>query len=144
DYINKAAFNKITYVYPKVPTLFTALSVGNLSSNPEVYGKYTHPIVVKHGQVVELIINNMDPGNHPFHLHGHVFQIIGRGESVYDPAQPYPDVLENPSRRDTVLIPSFGNIGIRFVADNPGVWLFHCHIEWHLTAGLALTIIEAP
>jgi iron transport multicopper oxidase len=33
---------------------------------------------------------------------------------------------------------------LRFKADNPGVWLFHCHIEWHVIMGLTATIIEAP
>ncbi|KAJ3306097.1 ferroxidase fet3 [Kappamyces sp. JEL0829] len=50
----------------------------------------------------------------------------------------------NPMRRDTVVVPSNGYVVIRFRADNPGVWFFHCHIEWHLQAGLVLQIIEAP
>ena len=33
---------------------------------------------------------------------------------------------------------------IRFVADNPGVWLLHCHIEWHMHAGLQSIVIEGP
>ena len=33
---------------------------------------------------------------------------------------------------------------LRFRADNPGVWLFHCHIEWHIQSGLLATFIEAP
>ncbi|KAG0370212.1 Cupredoxin [Gamsiella multidivaricata] len=146
DYSNKATFNDITYVMPKVPTLYTALSTGNLSSNPEVYGKFTHPLVVQHNDWVEIIINNDDAGNHPFHLHGHVFQIVGRGEGKYDPSTPYPNYFNttNPARRDTVLVPSEQNVAIRFRANNPGVWLFHCHIEWHLQAGLATTFIEAP
>ncbi|KAI1309734.1 hypothetical protein EDD11_003986 [Mortierella claussenii] len=146
DYSNKATFNDITYVAPKVPSLYTALSTGNLSSNPEVYGKYTHPMVLKHNQWIEIVINNDDAGNHPFHLHGHVFQIVGRGVGKYDASQPYPGYFNttNPARRDTVLIPTEENVAIRFRANNPGVWLFHCHIEWHLQAGLATTIIEAP
>ena len=36
------------------------------------------------------------------------------------------------------------SIVLRFKADNPGVWFFHCHIEWHLKQGLALLLIEAP
>ncbi|KAF9179824.1 hypothetical protein BGZ51_006637 [Haplosporangium sp. Z 767] len=146
DYSNKATFNDITYVHPKVPTLYTALTTGNLSSNPEVYGKYTHPIVIKHNEWIEIIINNDDPGNHPFHLHGHIFQIVGRSEGKYDGNGPYPGYFNttNPSRRDTVLVPSEQNVAIRFQANNPGVWLFHCHIEWHLQAGLATTFIEAP
>ncbi|KAJ3392856.1 hypothetical protein HDU84_003340 [Entophlyctis sp. JEL0112] len=37
----------------------------------------------------------------------------------------------------------FGYAVLRFVADNPGVWLFHCHIEWHIEAGLVMTFIES-
>ncbi|KAF9585244.1 hypothetical protein BGW38_003259 [Lunasporangiospora selenospora] len=146
DYSNKATFNDITYVMPKVPTLYTALSMGNLSSDPTVYGKYAHPMVVKHNDWVEMVINNDDPGNHPFHLHGHVFQVVGRGVGKHDPSTPYVGYVNttNPLRRDTVLIPSGENVAIRFKANNPGVWLFHCHIEWHLQAGLATTLIEAP
>ena len=47
-------------------------------------------------------------------------------------------------RRDTILVNPNGNIVIRFRSDNPGVWLFHCHIEWHVASGLIATIIEAP
>lgn len=36
------------------------------------------------------------------------------------------------------------NIVLRFKADNPGVWLFHCHIEWHIVSGLVATLVEAP
>jgi hypothetical protein len=46
--------------------------------------------------------------------------------------------------RDTVSIPANGYILLRFVADNPGVWFFHCHIDLHLVGGMASTIIEAP
>jgi iron transport multicopper oxidase len=47
-------------------------------------------------------------------------------------------------RRDTILVRPNGNIVLRFRADNPGVWLFHCHIEWHVASGLVATIIEDP
>ncbi|KAL2003721.1 hypothetical protein VTN02DRAFT_2624 [Thermoascus thermophilus] len=57
------------------------------------------------------------------------------------PAPAYPRV---PMRRDTVLVNPNGNVALRFRADNPGVWLFHCHIEWHMDAGLIATMIEAP
>ncbi|KAI8844847.1 multicopper oxidase-domain-containing protein [Chytridium lagenaria] len=38
---------------------------------------------------------------------------------------------------------AFAYTVIRFVADNPGVWFFHCHIEWHIQAGLAMAFVEA-
>ncbi|CEJ82391.1 hypothetical protein VHEMI02457 [[Torrubiella] hemipterigena] len=47
-------------------------------------------------------------------------------------------------RTDTVVLPPHGNLVIRFVADNPGVWIFHCHIDWHLSSGLGMLFIEAP
>lgn len=47
-------------------------------------------------------------------------------------------------RRDTLVVRPMSNFVIRFRADNPGVWLFHCHIEWHMDSGLAATMVEAP
>lgn len=47
-------------------------------------------------------------------------------------------------RRDTFVLRPSGYIVLRFKADNPGVWLFHCHIEWHIDQGLVATMIEAP
>ncbi|KIP07399.1 hypothetical protein PHLGIDRAFT_38701, partial [Phlebiopsis gigantea 11061_1 CR5-6] len=49
-----------------------------------------------------------------------------------------------PIRRDTVQVPPGEGVALRVVADNPGAWMFHCHIEWHLEAGLAGTFLEAP
>jgi len=46
--------------------------------------------------------------------------------------------------RDVILINTNSSAVIRFKTDNPGVWLFHCHIEWHVPMGLVATIIENP
>ncbi|KAL1917392.1 uncharacterized protein VTP21DRAFT_5048 [Calcarisporiella thermophila] len=145
DGTNRAMFNNITYVMPKVPTLLSQLSLGELAKDPAVYGRQTQAIVLEHNKMVELVVTNYDENAHPFHLHGHQFQVLGRGNSTpYDPASaPLPEKA-NPVRRDTVQIPKGGYVVLRFRADNPGVWFFHCHIEWHLEAGLAMTFIEAP
>lgn len=37
-----------------------------------------------------------------------------------------------------------GYLVYRFIANNPGVWAFHCHIDWHLQAGFFATMVEAP
>ncbi len=47
-------------------------------------------------------------------------------------------------RRDTIEVAGNGYVVIRFRADNPGIFLFHCHIEWHVESGLSATMIEAP
>jgi iron transport multicopper oxidase len=147
---NYAFFNGITYVGAKVPTLYTALSSGNSSLNPTIYGVNTNSYVIKHNEVVEIILNNQDPGKHPFHLHGHSFQSIVRGEE--DSGDFDPESLTNgslvlpkrPMRRDTLLVRPNGHIIMRFQATNPGVWIFHCHIEWHVDSGLTMTFIEDP
>ncbi|TPX62642.1 hypothetical protein PhCBS80983_g00268 [Powellomyces hirtus] len=143
DGINHGSFNGITWTRPQVPTIFTALSAGPDATNPDIYGKRTNAIIIEHMSMVQVIINNNDGGSHPFHLHGHKFQIMGRSTEFYDPSKPYPE-LDNPIRRDVVQVPAMGSAVIRFRADNPGVWLFHCHIQWHMETGLAATFIEAP
>jgi FtsP/CotA-like multicopper oxidase with cupredoxin domain len=50
----------------------------------------------------------------------------------------------DPPIRDVFTVPAEGWTIIRFVADNPGVWPFHCHIEWHLETGLLAQLIEVP
>lgn len=46
--------------------------------------------------------------------------------------------LHGAPTKDTVTVPDGGYTIIRFVANNPGYWLFHCHIEFHVEVGMAL------
>lgn len=152
DGVNYAFFNNISYTPPKVPTLYSVMSSGKYGSNVGIYGSNTNSFVIQSGEIVEIIVNNQDPGKHPFHLHGHTFQVIYRSEEgedddpiVYDPNNPEHDKLpEIPVSRDTVLVNPNGFVRLRFKADNPGVWFFHCHVDWHLEQGLAITLIESP
>ena len=67
--IHRAVINNITYLSPKVPSLYTALSVGKANSmNPIVYGKNVNPIPVKFGDVVEVVLNNHDVRGHPWYV----------------------------------------------------------------------------
>lgn len=148
--INYAFFNNVTYTTPKVPIIGTALSAGELATNSLIYGN-THSFVLAKDEVVDIRLNNLDTGKHPFHLHGHVFQVIARGEPVDDSDPPeafdpenHEDYPEYPMMRDTVYVNPQSYMVLRFKADNPGVWFFHCHIEWHLEQGLALVFIENP
>jgi iron transport multicopper oxidase len=56
-----------------------------------------------------------------------VMNAMGYGSHI-----PLPPV---PMRRDTWLVAPNGYTVIRFVANNPGVWFFHCHMDWHNIAG---------
>jgi iron transport multicopper oxidase len=132
DALNHGTFNETIFELPHVPSMFTALSMGEQATNPSVYGPRTLPTVLKHMDMVEVIINNLDAGHHPFHLHGHKFQIVQVGEGIYDASKAAESNKNpNPPRRDTVIIPGKGFAVLRFRADNPGVWLMHCHVEWH-------------
>lgn len=150
DGINYAFFNNITWTPPKVPTLYTVMSAGEQASDARIYGDYTNTYVYEYGDVVQMVINNVDPGRHPFHLHGRTFQVIDKSPgydddspTAWDPEN-HNDFPEYPMRRDTMVVEPNGNLVLRWKADNPGVWFFHCHIEWHMLQGLALTIVEAP
>ncbi|KAK6458763.1 multicopper oxidase [Scheffersomyces xylosifermentans] len=153
DGVTYAAFNGISYVPPKVPTLMSVFSSGKYADNSQIYGSNTNSFVIQPNEVVDIVLNNMDPGKHPFHLHGHTFQIISRSPEGQDEENPikfdpsnsnHTDYPEYPMIRDTVQVHPNGFFVIRFKANNPGVWFFHCHVDWHLEQGLAITLIESP
>lgn len=66
----------------------------------------------------------------PSHIHGHKFQIVGRSTDYQsDDPTLNPPIVEgqaNPMRRDTIQIPTLESVTLRFIADNPGAWFFHC------------------
>ena len=64
--------------------------------------------------------------HHPMHLHGHAFRVIARN------GQP----TRHQEWQDTVLMAPHESVDIAFVADNPGDWMFHCHVLEHQAAGM--------
>ncbi|KZW01176.1 hypothetical protein EXIGLDRAFT_718938 [Exidia glandulosa HHB12029] len=87
------------------------------------------------------IVNNTFPIAHPMHLHGHDFNIIASGAGTFDPSTVKLN-WNNPPRRDTAMLPGSGYLILAVKVDNPGTWLFHCHIAWHVSQGLSLQVIE--
>ncbi|KAI1500861.1 Cupredoxin [Biscogniauxia marginata] len=140
----RACFNGSTFIDQTVPTLYSVASLGGNNTEVEAYGS-VGAFTVAYGEVLEIVINNNDTGVHPFHLHGHQFQVLERPFSNagdWDGS----DWAGNPvpPRRDTVDVYAHSHVVLRIVANNPGVFLLHCHIEWHVEMGLAATLIEAP
>jgi hypothetical protein len=84
------------------------------------------------------------PIPHPIHLHGHDFYVLGQGAGTFD-INSTPNTLKyvNPPRRDTAILPGGGWLALAFPTDNPGAWLMHCHIAWHVSDGLAVQFLEA-
>lgn len=87
------------YVEPKVPSLFTALTTGNASTQSSTYGPGTVPQILKKDEVVQIYMENSQPYPHPMHLHGHDFQVAGRGSGSWDGQES--SLHSTPMRRDT-------------------------------------------
>ncbi|WFD34155.1 phospholipase C [Malassezia cuniculi] len=100
---------------------------------------------------IELIVNNRDDSPHPFHLHGHKFWVLDSyeidmkygGYGDWDGEESKMDV-RRVMKRDTVVVPMRGYMRLRWRADNPGVWAFHCHMLVHLASGMAMSFVEMP
>ena len=122
---------------PYLPSLAWNYSdLVNVSGGPgPILGSYVESIVqFNDGQVVEFVLQNALSLNgaaefHPWHMHGHSFWIVGHGEGTYDPEIDVNNYnLVNPVLRDTLVLHPRGWVALRFVANNPGAWVFHCHI----------------
>lgn len=97
---------------------------------------------------VDIVLNNLDEDSHPFHLHGYTFYVLAshtatQGWGSYNPHNSGdppggPLDIDNPPFMDTVYVPRRGYVVLRFLADNPGIWMFHCHILWHQASGMAM------
>ncbi|CAD6240618.1 unnamed protein product [Miscanthus lutarioriparius] len=100
------------------------------------------------GSVVDLVLQNTVALNkksetHPWHLHGHDFWVLAYGDGKFDPERDTARFnLRDPVMKNTVALHPKGWTAVRFVADNPGVWLFHCHIEAHVYMGMAVVFEE--
>ncbi|KAJ5725494.1 uncharacterized protein N7483_006851 [Penicillium malachiteum] len=95
---------------------------------------------------IRFIVNNVYAMQHPIHLHGHNFWVLADGRGTWDGTVTNPS---NPQRRDTQILqpgstddPAY--IVLEWRADNPGVWPLHCHMSYHVSAGLVLNVIERP
>ncbi|KIW94119.1 uncharacterized protein Z519_05435 [Cladophialophora bantiana CBS 173.52] len=85
------------------------------------------------------------PGQHPIHLHGHDFAVLDQcvpDSTTECDVSKASLTLNNPPRRDVAFLPNGGYLIVAFRADNPGVWIMHCHIAFHASSGLAVQIVE--
>lgn len=146
--LDRAYINGTTWIPSDLPTLnaiLPALKAGNATYNhtgqaPSYEGLSNQLIIdLPNYAVVDILLTNFDDASHPFHLHGHTFWVMASSPDQYFDYGTYGSLnTTNPPRKDTVIVDSFGWILIRFINDNPGLWAFHCHIAWHLEAGLMM------
>ncbi|KAG9251363.1 ascorbase and Cu-oxidase [Emericellopsis atlantica] len=114
---------------------------GNYNSPPlllGILGNYTFDEewnVRRTGNARSVRVNviNHTPVAHPMHLHGFDMYVLHEGLGPWDGTIVRPS---NPQRRDVFQVRPNGHLVMQFDAgENPGVWPFHCHIAWHVSAG---------
>ncbi|KAJ0789000.1 putative laccase [Helianthus annuus] len=161
-----ASMNNVSFVFPSnssileahyhgIPGVFTT----DFPAKPAVTFDYTgnvsrslwQPIFgtkvykLKYGSRVQIVLQGTSiftPENHPIHLHGYDFYILAEGFGNFNPKTDTAKFnLVDPPLRNTVSLPIKGWAVIRFVADNPGTWIMHCHLDVHLGWGLATVFI---
>jgi len=89
------------------------------------------PIVVHAGDLVKLHLVNPRVKYHPIHIHGHTFTVLSRNGHA---------VTGSPLHLDAVLMPPGETWDVAFKADNPGIWMLHCHVPAHAAAGMSMTV----
>ncbi|XP_042475440.1 laccase-5-like [Macadamia integrifolia] len=118
---------------------------GNVSRSLYQPIKGTKLYKLKYGSRVQLVLQGTSiftAENHPIHIHGYDFYILAQGFGNFNPKTDTSKFnLVDPPLRNTVGVPVKGWAVIRFVADNPGVWLMHCHLDVHLNWGLGMAFL---
>lgn len=92
---------------------------------------YVPPVTVREGDLVKLRLVNRSQKFHPIHIHGHVFTVLSRN------GRP---LAGSPVHQDAVLVKPNETWEVAFKADNPGIWMLHCHVLGHAYAGMVMTV----
>jgi FtsP/CotA-like multicopper oxidase with cupredoxin domain len=113
-------------------------------------------LVTQNNTWVDLVflVPSLQQPPHPIHKHANKAFILGAGEGEFT----WPDVasaaaaipenfnLVNPSYRDGFVTPPSADkptwLAVRYKVENPGAWMLHCHIQSHLTGGMAVVILD--
>ncbi|XP_047316445.1 laccase-4-like [Impatiens glandulifera] len=159
-----ASINNVTFVMPTISLLqahffnIKGIFTTDFPGNPPNVFNYTGPgptnlqttngtkvYRLSYNDTVQVVLQDtgiIAQENHPVHLHGFNFFVVGKGLGNYNSSKdPTKFNLVDPVERNTVSVPSGGWVAIRFQADNPGVWFMHCHLEVHTTWGLKMAFL---
>ncbi|KAL5074777.1 hypothetical protein RYX36_013761 [Vicia faba] len=141
-YHTKGVFKK---GFPNFPPHIFDFTGDNLPLTLNTPRRVTKVKVFEHNTTVELVFQNTNliTGlDHPMHLHGFSFHVVGYGFGNFNKSKdPVNYNLYDPPLMNTVMVPVNGWAAIRFRATNPGVWFLHCHLERHLTWGMNTVFI---
>lgn len=164
-----AALNNISMTFPPISALTQTdewtedmfcdeqTKPKHCNNNVTGFCHCVHRIKIKLNSIVELKIIDLTGQighiNHPYHLHGFPMYLTRMGhldepisvQLLEAQERKRSSVLNQPVNpraplKDTISIPSKGYSYVRFKADNPGMWIMHCHFEYHKSIGMGLVI----
>ena len=101
--------------------------------NGELFPDVTIAEVERNSDVI-IELRNVSPTRHPFHLHGHSFEVLSDGDG--------PSTVRR--IEDTVDVGIREVVRLRLVADNPGDWMVHCHLLPHADDGMMTVLRVLP
>ncbi|KAG1365827.1 laccase-6-like [Cocos nucifera] len=146
----EAHFKDVNGIYtadfPDKPPVFFDFTNASVNAVPALQplmftSKATKVKKVRYNATVEMVLQDtaiLGIESHPMHLHGFDFFVVAQGFGNYNHAVAEKSYnLVDPQMRNTISVPTGGWAVIRFIANNPGVWIMHCHLDAHLSFGLA-------
>ena len=101
------------------------------SIDGEKFSENPEPIRFARGERVRMTLVNDTMMTHPMHLHGHFFEIVN-GHGMHQPL------------KHTVMVLPGGKVSLDLTADAPGDWAFHCHLLYHMHAGMMRVVTVRP
>ncbi|KAG4989876.1 hypothetical protein AAZX31_11G241500 [Glycine max] len=130
--------------FPDQPPFFYNFT-GDTRSNTLIPSTGTRVLMFDYNEVVELVwqgTSALTAENHGMHLHGFSFFVVGVGTGNFNNVtDPKSYNLIDPPEVNTIGLPKDGWLAMRFVANNPGVWFMHCHLERHASWGMHTVLI---
>ncbi|XP_059057062.1 uncharacterized protein LOC131850734 [Achroia grisella] len=140
------------FTYPASPLLTQGSDVPPDALCPQSEGHGDECVHVKniklHSTVELVMFDQGGESDHIFHLHGYSFYVIGVREfnrslseeevtKMNEEGTLFPSInVVNPVLKDTIVVPKFGVVALRFKADNPGYWMMRDERSTHWTRGL--------
>eukprot|EP00092_Neocalanus_flemingeri_P037130 GFUD01040418.1.p1 GENE.GFUD01040418.1~~GFUD01040418.1.p1 ORF type:complete len:1040 (+),score=193.32 GFUD01040418.1:3-3122(+) len=167
EFRGEIAFNGLRMTYPDVPFLLQdpedktdrcgyECDMGSPCTEIKSTDVECHHVLketFRPGYMTEIVlINNLNQtAAHPIHKHGGWYWVVGEGKYDYtinrtyimnqdQSGSPLPRNFVNPPAKDTIQVPPQGYVILRTPLDNAGTWIFHCHINYHVTIGMAMVI----
>lgn len=138
DYAEELKLHSSSQVAPIKNTVNLELKLtGDMQSyiwkiNDQVWPNIT-PLQAVQGQRVIMTFSNQSMMAHPLHLHGYQFKVININGQRIDGAM-----------RDTILVLPNSQVTVEFIASNPGKWMLHCHMLYHMGAGMMTYLDVTP